>query len=549
MATSKQSIIETRRDQIFLVLEHAEIERIRRFGTVRSYSAGQILAEAGKALEGLMVILSGTVDVVRHTPAGDGELIVAHGPGSFLGELAQLSGRPSLVDAHAQGPVDALIIPSDRLRALLVGEAELGERIMRALILRRMGLLEAGVGGPIIVGRAENRDVLRLADFLRRNGHPHQKLDPEVDPEARAIIDRFHIDPGQLPIVLCPSGRFVHNPSETELARCLGLVGPIDPDRLFDVVVIGAGPAGLAAAVYGGSEGLSVLVLDCRAFGGQAGASARIENYLGFPTGISGIALMARAYNQAQKFGVEMAIPDEVTGLDADAKGNHFVLRLSNNESVSARSIVIASGARYRRLAIDGLEDYEGSSVHYWASPLKSKLCAGQDVVLVGGGNSAGQAAVYLASQAAKVWLLVRGRNLKSGMSQYLIDRIRGLSNAEVLTQTNVTGLEGNDGILEAVRWRSGTAGDVRRVVRHVFLFIGAEPNTDWLNGSGIAMDGKRFILTGSDIDADRRSLETSRKGIFAIGDVRSGSVKRVAAAVGEGAQVVSMLHGKLAKA
>ncbi|MFZ0069082.1 MAG: FAD-dependent oxidoreductase [Pseudolabrys sp.] len=549
MATSKQSIIETRRDQIFLVLEHAEIERIRRFGTVRSYSAGQILAEAGKALEGLMVILSGTVDVVRHTPAGDGELIVAHGPGSFLGELAQLSGRPSLVDAHAQGPVDALIIPSDRLRALLVGEAELGERIMRALILRRMGLLEAGVGGPIIVGRAENRDVLRLADFLRRNGHPHQKLDPEVDPEARAIIDRFHIDPGQLPIVLCPSGRFVHNPSETELARCLGLVGPIDPDRLFDVVVIGAGPAGLAAAVYGGSEGLSVLVLDCRAFGGQAGASARIENYLGFPTGISGIALMARAYNQAQKFGVEMAIPDEVTGLDADAKGNHFVLRLSNNESVSARSIVIASGARYRRLAIDGLEDYEGSSVHYWASPLESKLCAGQDVVLVGGGNSAGQAAVYLASQAAKVWLLVRGRNLESGMSQYLIDRIRGLSNAEVLTQTNVTGLEGNDGILEAVRWRSGTAGDVRRVVRHVFLFIGAEPNTDWLNGSGIAMDGKRFILTGSDIDADRRSLETSRKGIFAIGDVRSGSVKRVAAAVGEGAQVVSMLHGKLAKA
>ncbi|HEX3342419.1 MAG TPA: FAD-dependent oxidoreductase [Pseudolabrys sp.] len=548
MATSKQSIIETRRDQAFLVLEHAEIERIRRFGTVRSYSAGQILAEAGKALEGLMVILSGRVDVVRHTPAGDGELIVAHGPGSFLGELAQLSGRPSLVDAHAQGPVDALIIPSDRLRALLIAEAELGERIMRALILRRMGLLEAGVGGPIIVGRSENRDVLRLADFLRRNGHPHQKLDPEVDPEARAIIDRFHIDPGQLPIVLCPSGRFVHNPSETELARCLGLVGPIDPDRLFDVVVIGAGPAGLAAAVYGGSEGLSVLVLDCRAFGGQAGASARIENYLGFPTGISGIALMARAYNQAQKFGVEMAIPDEVIGLDSDAKGNHFVLRLSNNESVSARSIVIASGARYRRLAIDGLEGYEGSSVHYWASPLESKLCAGQDVVLVGGGNSAGQAAVYLASQAAKVWLLVRGRNLESGMSQYLIDRIRGLSNVEVLTQTNVTGLEGNDGILETVRWRSGTSGDVRRVVRHVFLFIGAEPNTDWLNGSGIAMDGKRFILTGSDIDADRRSLETSRRGIFAIGDVRSGSVKRVAAAVGEGAQVVSMLHAKLAK-
>src|SRR5262245_25999081 len=271
------------------------------------------------------------------------------------------------VDRHsltrAQSRVDALIIPPDRLRALLVAEAELGERIMRALILRRVGLLEVGSGGPIIVGRAGDRHVLRLAGFLRRNGHPHQELDPEVDPDARAIVERFHLDPGQLPIVLCPNGSLLHNPGEPELARCLGLVGPIDPDRLFDVVVVGAGPAGLAAAVYGGSEGLSVLALDCRAFGGQAGASARIENYLGFPTGISGIALMARDYNQAQKFGVEMAIPDEVVGLDGDTNRDHFVLRLSNNQSVKARSIVIASGARYRRLAVDGLENFEGSSV------------------------------------------------------------------------------------------------------------------------------------------------------------------------------------------
>ena len=547
MTTTKQPVTEARRHQIFPVLESAEIERIRRFGTVKSYGSDEMLAETGKPLEGLAVILSGHVKVTRRTRSGDGELIVAHGPGSFLGELAQLSGRPALVDARAEGPVDALIIPPDRLRALLIAEAELGERIMRALILRRVGLLEASSGGPVVVGRSKNRDVLRLAGFLRRNGHPHEELDPEVDAEAKAIVERFHIDPGQLPIVLCPNGDILRNPSEPELARCLGLVGPIDSGRLFDVVVVGAGPAGLAAAVYGGSEGLSVLVLDCRAFGGQAGASARIENYLGFPTGISGLALMARAYNQAQKFGVEMAIPDEVVGLEADVANNHFVLRLSNNEKVKTRSIVIASGARYRRLTVDGLERFEGSSVHYWASPLEAKLCAAQEVALVGAGNSAGQAVVYLASQAAKVWLLVRGRNLESGMSQYLVDRIKSLSNVEVLTQTNVTGLEGKDGTLEAIRWRSGTSREeVRRAIQHLFLFIGAEPNTDWLEGSGIALDSKRFILTGSDIDGDRLSLETSQSGIFAIGDVRSGSVKRVAAAVGEGAQVVAMLHPKL---
>jgi len=545
MATQKTSILETRRDKIFPILEPSEIERVRRFGSVRSYGAGAVLAEAGKALEGLTIILVGTVRVTRRTSSGDGDLIVAHGPGSFLGELAQLSGRPALVDARAQDPVTALIIPPERLRALLVAEAELGERVMRALILRRVGLLEVGSGGPIIVGRSENRDVLRLADFLRRNGHPHQKLDPEVDAEAKAIVERFHVHEDQLPIVLCPNGQLLHNPSETKLARCLGLVGPIDPERLFDVVVVGAGPAGLATAVYAGSEGLSVLVLDCRAFGGQAGASARIENYLGFPTGISGIALMARAYNQAQKFGVEMAIPDEVIGLEGNA--DHFVLRLPDNETVSGRSLVIASGARYRRLAVDDLEAFEGSSVHYWASPLEAKLCAGQEVALVGAGNSAGQAAVYLASQVAKVWLLIRGRNLASRMSQYLVDRIEGLSNVEVLTETNITGLEGKNGILDAIRWRQGRSGDeVRRPIRHLFLFIGAEPNTDWLAGSGVVLDRKGFVLTGSDVDKDRRSLETSRKGVFAIGDVRSGSVKRVAAAVGEGAQIVTMLHTEL---
>jgi thioredoxin reductase (NADPH) len=550
MASQNQSIIEARREQAFPTLELSEIERMRRFGTLRSYKSGDILAQAGKVSEGFTVILSGKVAVARHASSGQGPLIVRHVAGSFLGELAQLAGRPALVDAHAEGPVETLVIPPDRLRALMIAEAELGERIMRALIIRRIGLLEEGSGGPVIIGHSESSDVLRLAGFLRLNGHPHQKLDPENDSEARALIERFHIDPGQLPIVLCPAGQLLRNPSETELARCIGLVGPIDPNRIFDVVVVGAGPAGLAAAVYAGSEGLSVLVLDCRAFGGQAGASARIENYLGFPTGISGIALMGRAYNQAQKFGVEMAIPDEVSALtsSADSKQDTYVLTLSNNERVLARSVVIASGARYRRLAVDGLEQFEGASVHYWASPLEAKLCAGQEVALVGAGNSAGQAAVYLASQVAKVWLLVRGNSLASQMSRYLVDRITGLPNVEVLTQTTVTALEGRNGILEAIRWRQAASSEeVRRSIRHLFLFIGAEPNTDWLSGSGVNLNKRGFVLTGSELSGKRRSLETSRQGVFAIGDVRAGSVKRVAAAVGEGAQVVSMIHTSLA--
>jgi thioredoxin reductase (NADPH) len=550
MTVPTQSIFDTRRHQMFPTLAPAEIERVRRFGKVRSYRGGEALAKVGDVGLGLTIILAGKVDITQHDQSGRRAPIVTHDPGAFMGELAQLAGRPALVDAYAQEPVEALIIPPDQLRALLVAEAELGERIMRALILRRVGLLETGAGGPVIVGRAENGDVLRLEGFLRRNGHPHQRLNPETDPEANALIERFHVDPGQLPIVLCPGGQLLRNPSETELARCIGLVGPIDPDRVYDVAVVGAGPAGLATAVYAASEGLSVLVLDCRSFGGQAGASARIENYLGFPTGITGMALMARAYNQAQKFGVEMAIPDEVSSLQAvdDRDDSRFFLKLSNEERVSARSVVIASGARYRRLAVENLETFEASSVHYWASPLEGKLCAGQEVALVGAGNSAGQAVVYLASHVAKVWLLVRGPGLESSMSRYLVDRIAGLSNVEVVTRAQVSGLEGRDGMLEAIRWRRvGSGEEVRRPICHLFLFIGADPNTNWLSGSGVALDAKGFVLTGGDAGGDRRPLETSRRGVFAIGDVRSGSVKRVAAAVGEGAQVVATLHAFLA--
>lgn len=544
MAPPVQSILEQRRDQIAPKLDPLEIERVRRFGDVRSFAPGERIMTAGQVSPGLVVILGGRVAVTTHDHLGMGKEIVTHAQGNFMGELAELAGRPALLDATAEGAVEALIIPPERLRALMVAEAELGERVMRALILRRMAILQSGVIGPIVLGRTENADVLRLEGFLRRNGQPHQLLNPETDAPAKALIERFHLDPGQLPIVLCPSGEFLNNPSEDKLARCLGLVRPINPDRVYDVAVVGAGPAGLATAVYATSEGLSVLVLDCRAFGGQAGASARIENYLGFPTGISGMALMARAYNQAQKFGAEMAIPDEAASLAAHDGAGPFTLSLRTGEEVRTRSVVIASGARYRRLDVGSLDIFEASSVHYWASPVEAKLCANQDVTLVGAGNSAGQAAVYLASQGVKVWMLMRREDLAATMSRYLVDRIQSLPNIEVVTGATVSGLEGHDGVLEAVRWRIGATGqEVRRTIRHLFLFIGAEPNTNWLVNSGITLDANGFILTGDEAGGDRHPLETTRRGIFAIGDVRAKSVKRVAAAVGEGAQVVAALH------
>jgi len=327
----------------------------------------------------------------------------------------------------------------------------------------------------------------------------------------------------------------------------IGMIGPLDPDKVYDVAVVGAGPAGLATAVYAASEGLSVIAVDCRSFGGQAGASARIENYLGFPTGISGIALMARAFNQAQKFGVEIAIPDEALKLEC---GNDPCrISLATGESIKARSVVLATGARYRRIGVERLEEFEGSSVHYWASPLEADLCAGQDVVLVGGGNSAGQATVFLAGRARKVTVVVR-RPLSATMSSYLIDRIAGLANVEVVTGAEISGLEGSGGVLEAVRWRDrASGGETRSPARFLFSFAGADPNTDWLRSSGLKLDPGCFVLTGADAAPGRLPLETSRQGVFAVGDVRAGSVKRVAASVGDGAQVVAAIHGYLANA
>jgi thioredoxin reductase (NADPH) len=534
--------------QLFLVLAPADIERLHRFGEVRRFHAGEPLFRVGEAGHGLFVVLEGKVDLLHHDEMGDRKRFLSCGPGGVIGEMAQLAGQPALLDGTAQSPATVLAIPPDRLRALLIAEAELGERIMDALILRRVGMIEKGTGGPVIIGHAESGDALRLKGFLSRNGHPYEWVDADTDPKAKVLFARFHVDSAALPVVLCPGGELLHNPTEGDLARHIGLVGPIDPERVFDVAVVGAGPAGLATTVYGASEGLSVLMLDCRAFGGQAGASARIENYLGFPTGITGMALMARAYGQAHKFGVKTAIPAEVSALRAADDDGARVLTLADGQRVSARSVVIASGARYRRLDVANLGDFEAASVHYWASPLEGTLCAGQEVVLVGGGNSAGQAVVYLASKVAKVWHLLRAPSLAAGMSNYLVERITGLANVEVVTRAEVIGLEGANGLLEAVRWRRCDSGEeVQRPVRHLFLFIGADPNTDWLDGSGVTLDPKGFVLTGSEVAADRRPLETSLRGVFAIGDVRSGSVKRVAAAVGEGAQVVAALHAFLA--
>ena len=538
------TFMETRQAQMYPTLAAADVMRIRHFGQSRAYAAGDWLFRAGERDHGLVVVLEGEVEVTRRDGADHDVAIHTHTPGSFMGELAQLSGRPALVDARAASPVQALVISPQGLRAVLVAEADLGEVIMRALILRRMGLLEVGAGGPVIVGPRDHAGVRRLVEFLQRNSYPQLVLDADEDPEAKALLERLHVTPGEWPIVVCTGGQVLRNPTEVQLARCMGMVGAIDPDRIYDVAIVGAGPAGLAASVYAGSEGLSAITLDCRAFGGQAGASARIENYLGFPTGITGQALMSRAYNQAQKFGVEMAIPDEVTTFEPGDDGAPIRMDLASGEVVQARSVVLASGARYRRLDVPGMEDFECASVHYWASAMERTLCAGEEVALVGGGNSAGQAVVYLAAQAKKVWHLVRGPGLEATMSRYLIDRIRSLPNVELLPHTEIVGLEGQDGALEAVRWRRKSGEEGRHAMRNVFLFIGAEPNSDWLSSSGLAMDRQGFVLTGG---PDRHPLETSRRGVFAIGDIRSGSVKRVAAAVGEGAQVVAAIHAYLA--
>src|ERR1700676_3563866 len=501
----EMSTIDIPNEQMFPKLAPNEIDRLRRFGKVRHYAPGEPLFVTGNVAPGMYVLIKGSVRVTRRDPLGHSAPIVAQGPGDFVAEVGQLSGQPAFVDVHAIGDVAALLIPPQNLRALMIEEPELGERIIRALILRRVALIEAGAGGPVLIGPESSPDMVRLQGFLARNAYPHQLLDPEKDEDAARLVQQYAPNPSDLPLAVCPKGTILKNPSEAELARALGMV-PIDErDQTYDVAVVGAGPAGLSTAVYAASEGLSVIVLDARAFGGQAGASARIENYLGFPAGISGQALTGRAYVQAQKFGARMVIPIGATSLDCTEVPLAF--RLDDGRRVKAQTVVVATGARYRRLNIPNLSDFEGRGVWYWASPIEARLCRNEEIVLVGGGNSAGQATVFLRSFAKKIWMLVRGPGLTESMSQYLIDRIKAIDNIEVLTQTEIVALYGSrEKQLERVRWRNNVTGEeTEKAIRHVFCFIGAEPATGWLRDSGIALDGKNFVLTGSDVPSAAR--------------------------------------------
>jgi thioredoxin reductase (NADPH) len=545
----------SRRHQMFPVLAATDIERMQRFGKVLHFKRGDRLLAAGEAAVGMFVVLKGVLAITQRDGLGHVVPVVKHGPGEFSAEVSQLSGRPSLVDGYADEDLETLLITAEQLRALIIAEADLGERLVRALILRRVALIEAGASGPVLIGQPQSAGLIRLQGFLNRNGQPHHVMDIATDAEAAALLQQYSAGAAEV-LAVCPNGTVLLNPTEGELARGIGMVDSEDHDELFDVLVVGAGPAGLATAVYAASEGLHVLVLDCRAYGGQAGASARIENYLGFPTGISGQALAGRAYVQAQKFGAEMLIPARVQSLDCTHKAGNgeLLLRLFDKRRLRAKTVVVASGARYRRPDVPRLREFEGRGIWYWASTIEARMCSGTEVALVGGGNSAGQAAVFLSQHAAKVTMLVRGPSLALTMSRYLIDRIDAAPNIELLPHTELVELHGDaDAGLRAVTWRNRQSGEEHKAaVRNVFLFVGADPETAWLTNCGVAIDAQGFVLTGDKAGKTHHGLtpaplETNIPGLFAVGDVRSGSVKRVGGAIGEGAAAVAMIHQHLA--
>jgi thioredoxin reductase (NADPH) len=545
------AVIEERRAQMFPTLTAAQLDLARRFasGAPRRFAPGEIVYDVGQVAVPAWFILEGSIEVARRDGLGREAPIATETEGQFSGEINQLRGQPTLAVARA-GADGCLALPFDaaHLRALLIGSAELGEIIMRALILRRVGLLQSDRVGSVLIGRGADPWLVRLQGFLTRNGYPHSVLYTCSDEDARDLVERLGVTDDQLPLLVCPNGTVLRRPTDAEAGMCLGLTPQLDPDKLYDVAVVGAGPSGLATAVYAASEGLSVVVLDQRAIGGQAGASARIENYLGFPTGISGQALAGRAVNQAQKFGAELAIPVTVEGIDCENHDAPLRLRLGSERSVQARTVVVASGARYRQPDIPNLDAFEGAGVSYWASPIEAKLCEGEDVVLVGGGNSAGQAVAFLAPKVRRLDLVVRGQGLEATMSRYLIDRIAALPNVTLRPGTEVIGLDGDrsQGLTGCTLRERSTGREWRQAIRHLFLFVGADPHTEWLDGC-VERDDKGFIRTGYGQGGSACLLETSRPRIFAVGDVRAGSTKRVAAAVGEGAAVVAQIHGVLA--
>jgi thioredoxin reductase (NADPH) len=543
--------------QRFPRLNALQLQTVKRFvrSDERAFAPEELLFDVGESNVPAWFLTEGTATMFGRDGFDQESQLRALESGQFTGELHQLASRPTLTGTRAgsQG-CRALPLYSADLRSLIVGSADLGELIMRAFILRRVGLLEAGIG-PVLLGRAGSAPLLRLQGFLARSAYPHFVIDCS-SARGKQLIGDLALPTEDLPLLICPCGRLLKHPSNQEAAAWLGINSPLSPDMLYDVAVVGAGPAGLATAVYAASEGLSVLVIDRETVGGQAGASARIENYLGFPTGISGVALTGRALNQAQKFGAEVAIPVAASELSVESMTAQpdatLQLTLSENQTVRARTVVIASGARYKRPPIANLHDFEGAGVHYWASPVEAKLCAGEEIVLVGAGNSAGQAAVFLAPHVKRLHLMVRGTGLASSMSRYLIQRIAALDNVEIHVGHELAELHGTrPGGLEGATFKERASGATRRLpVRQVFLFIGAEPNTAWLNGC-VALDEKGYVVTGgTGIAGDDTSvalpLETSLPRVFAIGDVRAGSTKRVASAVGEGAAVVSQIHSVL---
>ncbi|WP_114240825.1 cyclic nucleotide-binding domain-containing thioredoxin-disulfide reductase [Dyella sp. C9] len=531
-----------RKEQMFPRLSPAMVQRIAAYGDEEFVPAGTVLFQRGQRGVDFFLVLDGLIEVFDQDIHGQMTVFTMHGPRQFSGEMNLFNLRGVLASARVAVDSRVVRIHQEAFRRMVAAEADISEIIMRAFILRRVGLIRMGYGGVVLVGPGHSADTLRIERFLVRNGYPHRLIDTEVDPEAGGFIEAFQLRREQLPVIICPERCFLQNPSTSELADELGLTEVIDPQHVYDVAVVGAGPAGLAAAVYAASEGLSTIVVEGLAPGGQAGTSSKIENYLGFPTGISGQALAGRAQAQAQKFGARLAVSRQAASVDCSARPYH--LRLDDGQGITARVVIVASGARYRKLDVPGYARYEGEGIHYAATAMEGQLCANEEVVVVGGGNSAGQAAVFLSGIAAHVHMLVRSGGLAATMSDYLVQRIARSSAITLYTRSEVVELEGDERLRE-VSWRHRDSGELTtRHIGNMFVMIGAEPNTDWLRDC-LALDDHGFVLTGR--CAEGHLLEspyaTTLPGIFAVGDVRAGSVKRVASSVGEGSVVIQAVH------
>ena len=544
--------------QAFPHLSDEQIDRIRPSGHVRNVQPGDILFSPGDTNVSFYVLLSGRLEIVQPDLNGE-RTVTSHGPMQFTGEMTMITGQRCLVLGRVTEPGEFLELSGDAVRSLVAKDAELSEVLMRAFILRRIALFNAGYGNVILMGSRHSSQTLQLREFLSRNAYPHTYVDLDTDRDSQMLLDRFHVTPSEVPVVICNIRGVLRNPSIQDLAGCLGLNSNIDADGLRDVIIVGAGPAGLAAAVYAASEGLDALVIETNSPGGQAGSSSKIENYLGFPTGISGQELAARATTQAQKFGAHMMIARSVVRLNCDQRP--YEVLLDRGERLRTRSIVIATGAQYNKPKLSNLADYEGKGVYYGATYIESQLCGGEEVVVVGGANSAGQAAAFLSQTASKVHMLIRSGGLSDTMSRYLIQRLTENPKIQLHWNTEITALEG-DGSLERVTWQDKKTGETGTCeIHHVFVMAGASPRTEWLRGC-VALDGKGFILTGRELELagipdgqpswrlerGPLMLETSLPGVFAVGDVRAGNVKRVASAVGEGAISISLVHRALAE-